>query len=70
MGLGSGIPDPGSGAKKAPDPGSGSAILATKLLEISYVLYVFSTASSVPTDAGIEPRTVATCALAVRHSNH
>jgi hypothetical protein len=24
----------------------------------------------VPTDAGIEPRTVATCALAVRHSNH
>jgi hypothetical protein len=26
--------------------------------------------SSVPTDAGIEPRTVATCALAVRRSNH
>jgi hypothetical protein len=26
--------------------------------------------STVPTDAGIEPRTVATCALAVRRSNH
>jgi hypothetical protein len=26
--------------------------------------------STVPTDAGIEPRTVATGALAVRHSNH
>jgi hypothetical protein len=26
--------------------------------------------STVPTDAGIEPRTVATCALAVRRSNN
>jgi hypothetical protein len=26
--------------------------------------------STVPTDAGMEPRTVATCALAVRRSNH
>ncbi len=26
--------------------------------------------STVPTDAGIEPRTVATSALAVRHSNY
>jgi hypothetical protein len=26
--------------------------------------------STVPTDAGIEPRTVATGALTVRHSNH
>ncbi len=26
--------------------------------------------STVPTNAGIEPRTVATCALAVRRSNH
>jgi hypothetical protein len=26
--------------------------------------------STVPTDAGIEPRTVATCALTVRRSNH
>jgi hypothetical protein len=26
--------------------------------------------STVPTDVGIEPRTVATGALAVRHSNH
>ncbi len=26
--------------------------------------------STVPTDAGIEPRTVATCALSVRRSNH
>ena len=27
MGLGSGIPDPGPGVKKAPDPGSGSATM-------------------------------------------
>ncbi len=40
------------------------------LYNIQYCFICRPSDSTVPTDAGIEPRTVATGALAVRHSNH
>jgi hypothetical protein len=39
-------------------------------LQYSALLHLPPSDSTVPTDAGIEPRTVATVALAVRRSNH